>query len=213
MINQDLNTYYTITAAELESPYNEPERQDDLEAIAERVADLLDGHSVLELACGTGYWTRRIAESADSVHAIDINETLLALAREEQPENVTFAQGDAFNLPAAVGEYTAVFAAGWWSHVRREQQEKYLAQLRAQLGKDVLLVLVDNCYVEGTTTVTARTDLEGNTFQLRQVNGERFEVMENFPTDSYLRKKFAGAVREIRVRRNEYYWLLTGRLK
>ena len=213
MINQDLNTYYTITAAELENAYNEPERQDDLEAIAERVADLLDGHTVLELACGTGYWTRRIAESADSVHAIDINETLLALAREDGPENVTFAQGDAFSLPAAVGEYTAVFAAGWWSHVRREQQEKYLAHLRAQLGKDVLLVLVDNCYVEGTTTVTARTDLEGNTFQHRAVAGERFEVMENFPTDSYLRKKFAGAVREIRVRRNEYYWLLTGRLK
>ncbi|GGY85538.1 class I SAM-dependent methyltransferase [Pseudoduganella plicata] len=213
MINQDLNTYYTNTAAELENAYNEPERQDDLEAIAERVADLLDGHTVLELACGTGYWTRRIAASADSVHAIDINETLLALAREETPDNATYAQGDAFDLPAAVGQYTAVFAAGWWSHVRREQAEKYLAHLRAQLGKDVLLVLVDNCYVEGSTTVTARTDLEGNTFQLRQVGSERFEVMENFPTDSYLRKKFAGAVREIRVRRNDHYWLLTGRLK
>jgi len=213
MINQDLNTYYTLTAAELESAYAQPERQDDLEAMQDRVADLLDGHTVLELACGTGYWTRFIADVAESVHAIDINETLLAMARQETPENVTYAQGDAFDLPPAVGQYTAVFAAGWWSHVRREQQEKYLAHLRAQLGKDVLLVLVDNCYVEGSTTVTARTDLEGNTFQLRQVAGERFEVMENFPTDSYLRKKVGGAVREIRVRRNDYYWLLTGRLK
>lgn len=213
MINQDLNTYYTLTAAELESAYAQAERQDDLEAMQDRVADLLEGHDVLELACGTGYWTRFIAETASSVHAIDINETLLALARRDTPENVTYAQGDAFDLPATVGQYTAVFAAGWWSHVRREQQEKYLAHLRAQLGKDVLIVLLDNCYVEGSTTVTARTDLEGNTFQLRQVGSERFEVMENFPTDSYLRKKVGNAVREIRVRRNDYYWLLTGRLK
>lgn len=213
MINQDLNTYYTLTAAELESAYAQPERQDDLEAMQDRVADLLDGHTVLELACGTGYWTRFIADVAESVHAIDINETLLALARRDTPENVTYAQGDAFDLPEAVGQYTAVFAAGWWSHVRREQQEKYLAHLRAQLGKDVLIVLLDNCYVEGITTVTARTDLEGNTFQLRQVAGERFEVMENFPTDSYLRKKVGAAVRDMRVRRLEHYWLLTARLK
>ena len=214
MINQDLNTYYTATAADMENAYSEPQRQDDLEAIAERVADLLDGHTVLELACGTGYWTEVIAEVADSVLATDINDEMLALARE-LPDSVTFDKLDAFNLPdVLVGKFTAVFAGFWWSHVKKEDQEKYLKHLRAKLGKDVLLVLIDNSYVDGSSTVIARTDLEGNTHQFRTTaSGERYEVLKNFPNDSHLRKKFANAAREIRMKRLEYYWFLSCRLK
>ncbi|WUR14897.1 class I SAM-dependent methyltransferase [[Empedobacter] haloabium] len=212
-MNQELANYYAANAAELEAPYEMPERQADLAAVKDRVAELLRGHKVLELACGKGYWTKVIAATAASVHAIDINEDLLAEARRDAPDNVIYAQADAFELPASVGRYTAVFAGSWWSHVRRENQDRYLAHLRAQLGKDVLLVLLDECYVDGTSTVIARTDVEGNTFQLRMAGGERVEVLKNFPTDSYLRKKLANAVREIRIERLTHYWLLTARLK
>jgi hypothetical protein len=78
----------------------------------------------------------------------------------------------------------------------------------------VLLVLLDNCYVDGSSTAIARTDAEGNTYQIRTLaTGERFEIVKNFPADSYLRKKLAAAVREIRIERLPYYWLLTCRLK
>ncbi len=214
MNHELLAKFYVINADQLDRAYDEPACQDDLAAVAARVADVLEGHTVLELACGTGYWTRIIAETADSVHATDINPEVLALAQQhEMPDNVTFGQADAFDLPADIGSYTAVFAGLWWSHVKREEQEKHLAQLRAKLGKDVLLVLVDECYVEGLTTVIARTDLEGNTHQQRMMAGERVEIVKNFPTDSYLRKKLGNAAREIRVRRSEHYWLLTARLK
>jgi SAM-dependent methyltransferase len=212
-MNQELLNYYAASATELESVYEQPERQADLAAMKGRVAELLRGHKVLELACGKGYWTRVIAATAASVQATDINENLLAEARRHAPANVLYAQADAFDLPASAGRYTAVFAGLWWSHVRRENQERYLAHLRAQLGKDVLLVLLDDCYVDGTSTVIARTDVEGNTFQLRPVAGERFEVLKNYPTDSYLRKKLANAVREIRIERLTHFWLLTARLK
>ena len=44
-------------------------------------------------------------------------------------------------------------------------------------------------------------------------NGERYEVMKNFPTDSGLRKKLAPITRELRILRLEYYWLLSCRIK
>ena len=44
-------------------------------------------------------------------------------------------------------------------------------------------------------------------------SGERLEVIKNFPTDSFLRKKLATATKEIRIDRLEHYWLLTARLK
>lgn len=216
MNHELLARYYALTVADSERVYDKPERQADLAAVREKVAELLEGHDVLELACGTGYWTRVIAPGAASVHATDVNEAALALARARQPEgdDVTFAQADAFDLPAAVGEYTAVFAGFWWSHVKREEQDSFLAQLRAKLGKDVLLVLLDNVYVDGSSTVIARTDLEGNTYQFRTLpSGERLEILKNFPTDSFLRKRLGTATRDIRTKRVPHYWLATARLK
>ncbi|WP_338758499.1 class I SAM-dependent methyltransferase [Massilia sp. METH4] len=215
MKHESLIEYYARHAADYEKVYDKPERQADLAALRGKLPELLRGHKVLEIACGTGYWTRLIGATAASVHATDINEATLALARDRQSGgNVTFAQADAFDLPAAPGQYTAVFAGFWWSHVKREEQDRFLAQLRAKLGKDVLLVLLDNTYVDGSSTVIARTDQEGNTYQIRTLgSGERMEIVKNFPTDSYLRKKLAAAVKEIRIERLPYYWLLTARLK
>ncbi len=191
MITDQLAKYYATIAQQYERVYDKPERQEDLEVLRDKVANVLEGHTVLELACGTGYWTEVVAD------------------------NVTFAKLDAFNLPDdLLGKFTAVFAGFWWSHVKREDQDKYLKQLRSKLGKDILLVLIDNSYVDGSSTVIARTDLEGNTHQFRTTEGgERYEVLKNFPSDSHLRKKFAHSAREIRKKRLEHYWLLSCRLK
>jgi len=110
------------------------------------------------------------------------------------------------------GGYTAIFCN--WSGIKREDQDRFLKQLREQVGKDVLLVAVGEAYVEGSSTVTARTDLNGNTYQFRiNAAGERFEMLKNYPTDSYLRKKLATFGREIRIVRHKYYWLVNCRLK
>lgn len=216
MITDQLAKYYATIAQQYERVYDKPERQEDLEVLRDKVADVLEGHTVLELACGTGYWTQLVAESAVSVLATDINDEMLALAQARGlPDNVTIAKLDAFNLPDdLLGKFTAVFAGFWWSHVKREDQDKYLKQLRSKLGKDIVLVLIDNSYVDGSSTVIARTDLEGNTHQFQTTPaGERYEVLKNFPSDSHLRKKFAHSTREIRMKRLEYYWLLSCRLK
>ena len=104
---------------------------------------------------------------------------------------------------------------GWRGiRVTLDHPEIFLAQLRAKLGKDVLLVLLDNVYVDGSSTVIARTDQEGNTYQFRLLaSGERMEVIKNFPTDSFLRKRLGTAAREIRTDRWPHYWLATARLK
>jgi SAM-dependent methyltransferase len=171
---------------------------------------------VLEIACGTGYWTAAIAERAASVHATDINPEMIALgeARGLDSAKVEFSLADAFDLPPAVGTYTACLAGFWWSHVKREDQQRFLAQLSAKLGKNTLLVLLDETYVEGSSATIARTDLDGNTYQIHQVtDGTRYEVINNFPSDSTLRKKIGPCVREIRIARLEYYWMLSCRLK
>ena len=216
MITEQSAEYYAKSAANHDRVYDKPERQADLAAMRAHVADAVRGHHVLELACGTGYWTRVIAETADAVTATDINHEMIALARLRAlpADKVTLRVADAWQLPADIGEYTAVFIGYWWSHVKREEQERFLAQLRSRLGGDIVIILLDDNYVEGSSETVARTDMEGNTYQIRTApDGTRYEIPKTYPSDSALRKKLASSVREIKIVRLEYFWLLSSRLK
>jgi hypothetical protein len=56
--------------------------------------------------------------------------------------------------------------------------------------------------------------MEGNTYQIRTAaDGTRYEIPKTYPSDSALRKKLASSVREIKIVRLEYFWLLSSRLK
>lgn len=209
--------YYARNAERYDSlvERSEEQQEDQMEA-AEQLATLLAGHKVLELGCGTGMWTEAIAQTAESVLATDVNEEMLAIARElgEDFGNVSWRQVDALALPDDLQGHTAVFMAGLWAHFTRDQQDAFLVQLRKKLGKDVLLVLVDDEYVEGESLTIARTDAQGNTFQIcLDEDGTRHELPKNYPTDSALRKRLGNAAREIKVARWEFYWVATCRLK
>ena len=70
--------------------------------------------------------------------------------------------------------------------------------------------MFDNCNVDGDSTPIARTDLDGNTYQIRRLpDGSRHEVIKNYPTDSTLRKKLTQHARDIRIIRNTTFWILT----
>lgn len=216
MITEQSAQFYAKSASNHDRIYDRPERQDDLAEMREHVVEALRGHTVLELACGTGYWTRQIAEVADKVVATDINPEMIAMARlRKMPaDKVELRVVDAYDLPDDLGDFTAVFVGFWWSHVKREEYVKFLAKVKARVGKDVLIVLLDETYVEGSSATVSRTDMEGNTFHISVApDGERYEIPTTYPTDSSLRKKLTPAVREIRIVRMEYYWLLTCRLK
>ncbi len=216
MITERSAEFYAKSASSHDRVYDKPERQDDLAEMRELVAETLSGHVVLELACGPGYWTRVIAATADSVVATDINPEMIEMARLRAlpADKVQYRVADAYDLPADLGSFTAIFIGFWWSHVQRADQERLLAQLSKKVGKDTMLVLLDDCYVEGSSDTVARTDLEGNTFQIRTAeDGQRYEIPKNYPSDSGLRKKMGSSVREIKITRLEYYWLLTCRLK
>jgi ubiquinone/menaquinone biosynthesis C-methylase UbiE len=208
--------YYAKMAEHYDAVYDQEERGEDLDELCDHVAEALDGHIVLELACGTGFWTEIAAESALSIVATDINQNLIDLARTRNlPEDqVSFRVADAYNLPDDLGEFTAILAGFWWSHVARANQEKLLAHWRARFGKDILVVLVDDTYVEGVSPTVARTDLDGNTYQIMTApDGQRYEIPKNYPSDSGLRKKLASSVREIKIERLEHFWMLRCRLK
>jgi hypothetical protein len=107
-----------------------------------------------------------------------------------------------------------VVAEFCWSRLKREEQDAFLARVKKAADKNALLVLLDEVYVEGVSNTVARTDAQGNTYEIVTAeDGTRAERVMSYPTDSALRKRLANAAKEIRVARWEYFWVLTCRLK
>lgn len=215
-VTPQLESYYAKRAREYERIYDKAERQEELAWLRDRLPELFRGRRVLEVACGTGYWTQHIAKSATHVVACDINEPVLEIAREKPIARggAEFLRADAFTLEGVPSGCDAAFAGFWWSHVRKSELARFLGNLKSKLAPGALVCILDNAFVEGSSTPVARRDAEGNAYQVRQLlSGETHEVLKNFPTDAELAAAVAPFARAAHVERVQYYWLLVLTLK
>lgn len=206
-----MEDYYAQRAREYERIYAKPERQGDLQQLRESIMECLAGRDVLEVACGTGYWTEVIARSARSVLALDLNEEVLELARMKSipKEQVTFAQADAYALPELPQPFDACFAGFWWSHIPKARLRSFLLGLHEALTPDAKVMFIDNRYVEGSSTPISRRDDDGNTYQNRVIeDGRAYEVLKNFPAEEELRETLQGLADKVQIEFLPYYWKL-----
>lgn len=207
-----MERYYAKRAAIYEQVYDKPERQHELEWLRRRVPEIFSGRTVLEVACGTGYWTQYIARTASRVYACDINDAVLEIAREKPipPGRVSFFKADAVTLEGAPGGCDAAFAGFWWSHVKKSDLAKFVRNLASKLVPGAVVAILDNRYAEGSSTAISRRDTEGNTYQIRHLpNGEEYEVLKNFPTPEELAEVVRPVAREAKLETVAYYWLMT----
>lgn len=210
-----MQAYYAQRAKEYERIYDKPERQADLAKLRADIPALFEGETVLEIACGTGYWTPLIAARASSVLAVDAVEDVLAIAREKgyPKRNVAFEQADAYRLPDWPGQFSGCYAGFWWSHIPMEKIDSFLAGLHERLAPGARVAFMDNLYVEGNSTPLARRDAAGNTYQERRLaDGSRHEVLKNFPAEGELEARLGRIGSEVRVTRYQYYWLASYRI-
>jgi SAM-dependent methyltransferase len=206
-----LERYYSKRAAEYEQVYEKPERQRELEWLRRRIPEVFRGRTVLEVACGTGYWTQFIAPAAKRVYAGDINEAVLEIAREKPipPGKATFFKADAVSLDGVPPGCNAAFAGFWWSHVKKSDLAQFVANLSARLEPGSVVGILDNQFAEWSSTPLSRRDAEGNTYQMRKLaNGEQFEVLKNFPTARELADAVRPVAREAHLESLTYYWLM-----
>ncbi len=208
--------YYAKRASEYERIYEKPERQNDLGILKKLCAKTFAGQNVLEIACGTGYWTQAVSQTAKSIAATDINEEVLQIARSKKYGcEVRLQKADAFDLnPAPQNNFTAGLAAAWWSHLRKSQIKIFLLHFHRLFPAGSLMVFMDNRFVPGSSTPISRTDDEGNTYQLRKLeDGSEYEVLKNFPDENEVRTVIGNFAREICWTELPYYWFLTYKLK
>jgi len=203
-----MRSYYAARAREYDRVYEKPERQADIQLLREWLPSLFRGSRLLEVACGTGFWTQFIAPLADRIVAIDSAPETIAIAQSRvQRDKVSFVVGDAYDLPRDQGVFNAAFAGFWFSHVPRDRQAEFLCGLSGAVAPGSTVVLVDNLYVEGSNHPISERDAHGNTFQLRTLeDGSAHRVLKNFPTETELRSRIEGVGHSARFSQFEYYW-------
>lgn len=203
-----MQSYYAARAAEYDRIYLKPERQADLRVIERWLAPKFAGARVIEVACGTGYWTQFIAPVASRVLALDAAPETIAIARTRVPAGkVDFLVGDAYALPQQVRRFDAAFAGFWFSHVPKARQREFLLGLAARLEPGAEVVFLDNRYVEGSSSPVTARDAEGNTFQTRQLgDGSTHTVLKNFPSEAALLELVAGLGERPVFTSWQYYW-------
>ena len=205
-----LKQYYAARAREYERIYYKPERQADLKRIEEMLPPLFAGRRVLEIACGTGYWTQLIARTAKHVVAVDANHETLAVAAEKiWPQGrVSFEVADAYVLPDALGVFDAVFAGFWWSHIPVRERLRFFKAVNRRLQPGARALFLDNLYVAGSSTPISHSDDDGNTYQRRTLeDGSEYVVLKNFPDEQTLVANVAHCAREAHYTALDYYWL------
>lgn len=209
-----LAAYYAKRASEYERIYAKPERQSDLYALRERIGRMFTGRKVLELACGTGWWTPVIAQGAAQVTALDLNDEVLEIARTKDlpAGKVEFVRGSAFEIPDFGRRHDALFAGFWWSHVRLEELDAFLAAAMVALAPDSRVAFLDNRYVAGSSTPVSRRDAQGNAYQVRKLaDGSSHEVLKNFPDTGELIQRASRCGVDAQVELLEHFWLLSFR--
>lgn len=213
-MNQDMILYYQERAKEYERIYAKPERQEDIKAAAEIVKRLFDGKNVLEIACGTGFWTQFIAETAKSILATDINQTVIEIAKAKQLKepSVSFEVADMFKNHK--NRYESLFGGFIFSHILKQERRTFFENLVSLSEKGAEIVLMDNLYVEGSNHPITDTDDFGNTFQTRKLDdGSTHRVLKNFPDEQELRDTISDFTDDVSYNRLNYFWILSFRLK
>ncbi len=209
-MNTDQIRYYFERANEYERIYQKPERQEDLKKLRIILKDIFFAKSVFEIACGTGYWTQYISETAKSIFATDINETVIEVAQSKKYQApITFEKADIFNLTNANEKFDSGFGGFIWSHIPKQELDVFLSGFISNISPGGLVVFIDNQYVEGSNTPIDSKDEYGNTYQIRKLsNGNNYKVMKNFPADKEILDIIDPIGRDIEINRLKYFWVL-----
>ena len=210
MIKTKLTEYYAKRAAEYERIYQKPERQADLKKLQTIITEAFAGHDLLEIACGTGYWTQFASRSAKSIIATDYTEEVLSIAREKDYGDcpIRFMRSDAYVLNEVDAQLSAALVGFWWSHVPKSKLDDFLTKLHSKLAKGAIVIILDNRYVEGSSIPISRGDDEGNTYQIRELSdGSTYEVLKNFPTQTEFIERIEPLSEKCDFIELDYFWL------
>lgn len=137
--------------------------------------------TLLELACGTGLFTRRLAPRVPRITAVDASPEVLALNRDRVgAANVEYIEADLFSWRPEV-RFDAVFFSFWLSHVPGSHFASFWNGVAAMLDPGGTAYLIDSAFDPSSMAkdhVLPGTDAGIVTRRLN--DGREFRIVKQF---------------------------------
>ena len=193
-MSDDMVKYYKDRAKEYEEIYEwrDPQRQEEQELMESELKKAFKGRRLLDIGCGTGYWTQRISTVAKSILGIDINEAVLEVARSKEYGCPTeYRVMDAYNMKLE-SKYDGVLASFMLSHVLKQDIPGWLNHIHSVLEPGASVFIADNTYIEGVGGKLQTKPGDPNTYKLRTLNdGSQHLIVKNYFTAEELVQLFS----------------------
>ncbi|MFX0113966.1 MAG: class I SAM-dependent DNA methyltransferase [Candidatus Hodarchaeota archaeon] len=194
-IGNSLKDYYDQRASSYEEMYRRQDSvwQQEITEIKKCLSTLFQGSDILEIACGTGYWTQFVSQYCRSITAIDISRRSLTIARRKDYAcSVELKEHDAFQLATLKQQFTGAMAAFWFSHIARDRLDRFLVELHKVLLPKSPVFFVDNVFVPGIGGELVRIQGDSlNTYKKRQsAEEEPFLILKNYYSEDNLLEVF-----------------------
>src|ERR1700744_415766 len=137
---------------------------------------------VLELACGTGLWTRHLVRYADTLTAVDAAPEVLAINRARVGDaSVRYVKADLFDW-APETAYDVCFFSFWLSHVPQERFAAFWETVAGCLKPGGRVLFIDSARTERSTAADHVLPAEGgdDTMTRRLDDGREFQIVKRF---------------------------------
>ena len=162
--------------------------------------------NVLELACGTGWWTQWLAQHARLVTAVDAADEMLALNRERvKAANVRYVLADVFSWrPDQTFDF--VFFAFWLSHVPSDRFAAFWQLVGDSLAPNGRVFFIDELGTEETRGMETR--VEGDAVLRELEDGRQFCAVKVFyqPLELEAKLRALGWNIEVHAAGQRFYW-------
>jgi ubiquinone/menaquinone biosynthesis C-methylase UbiE len=176
-------TYYRKMAQEYDEATGQTE---ELQRAFARARELLQQlapvEQMLELACGTGTWTRALLPLGRELTAIDASPEMLSLARQKVGNAlVQFQQADLLQWQPRQ-QYDLVFFANWLSHVPPQRLDAFLGTVARAVRPGGSLAMVDQyAPMPEDREISVRDEKERTIYANRSLrNGQTFLIVKVF---------------------------------
>lgn len=147
---------------------------------------------VLELACGTGLWTQRLAPHAASVTVIDGSPEMLELCRARVNDPcVQYVQADLFAWEPD-RTYDVCFFGFWLSHVPEERFEAFWEKVRRAVGPEGRVFFIDSLRSDKASATDHKLPDQAEETMLRRLaDGREYRIVKRFHEPEPLRQRLA----------------------
>ena len=181
-------------------------------AEVEEVRKVLDqfapGGRVLELACGTGFWTQELARYAQSITGVDASPEVIEINRGRiKNQNVRYIQADLLSWRPD-SQYDVVFFSFWLSHVPPDRFDAFWALVRDSMAPGGRVFFIDSAYDPTTTARDQPLEKPEVVTMMRRLNdGREYRIIKVFYQPGKLEEQLAKTGWDVKVASTPRYFL------